>query len=99
MGIDGVNYNKEENMRFSEVEGSDAARNYRRQWYVSGMSGRFQRQPADLPPEAEEALQFFTTEENWVFNPYEGFEVDTKAVELEVAKLNAVYDEAAHGLQ
>jgi putative aldouronate transport system substrate-binding protein len=96
MGIDGVNYKKEENMRFSEVEGT---RNYRRQWYVSGMSGRFQRQPADLPPEAEAALQFFTTEDNWVFNPYEGFEVDTKAVELEVAKLNAVYDEAAHGLQ
>lgn len=98
MGIDGVNYKKEENMRFSEIEGVDAARNYRRMWYVSGMSGRFQRQPADLPASAEEALKFFTTEENWVFNPYEAFEADTKAVEVESAKLNAIYDEAVHGL-
>ena len=57
MGIDGVNYNKEDNMRFSEIEGADATRNYRRQWYVSGMSGRFQRLPADLPAEAEEAIK------------------------------------------
>jgi len=98
MGVDGVNYKKEENMKFSELEGVDASRNYRRQWYVSGMSGRFQRQAADLPPEAEEALKFFTTEENWVFNPYEGFEADTKALEIESAKLNAIYDEAVHGL-
>ena len=51
MGIDGTNYKKEDNLRFSEIEGVDSARNYRRQWYVSGMSGRFQRQPADLPKE------------------------------------------------
>lgn len=98
MGIDGVNYKKEDNMRFSEIEGVDQARNYRRMWYVSGMSGRYQRLPADLPPEAEEALKFFTTESNWVFNPYEQFEADTKALEVESAKLNAVYDEATHGL-
>ncbi|MEZ4866501.1 MAG: substrate-binding domain-containing protein [Caldilineaceae bacterium] len=98
MGIDGVNYKKEDGMKFSEIEGVDQARNYRRMWYVSGMSGRYQRQPADLPPEAEEALKFFTTEENWVFNPYEAFEADTKALEVDSAKLNAVYDEAVHGL-
>lgn len=98
MGIDGVNYKKEDNLKFSEIEGVDQARNYRRMWYVSGMSGRYQRQPADLPPEAEEALKFFTTEENWVFNPYEQFEADTKALEVESAKLNAIYDEAVHGL-
>lgn len=98
MGIDGVNYKKEANMRFSEIEGVDAARNYRRQWYVSGMSGRFQRLPLDLPKEAEEAINFFITEDNWVFNPHELFEADTKALELDAAKLNAVYDEAVHGL-
>ena len=97
MGIDGVNYNKADNLRFTEVEGVDAARNYRRQWYVSGISGRFQRQPADLPPEAEEALAFFTTESNWDFNPYEQFEADTKALEVDAAKLGAVYLEASHG--
>jgi putative aldouronate transport system substrate-binding protein len=98
MGIDGVNYKKADNLKFSEIEGVDAARNYRRMWYVSGISGRFQRQPVDLPPEAEEALKFFTTEANWDFNPYEAFEADTKALEVDSAKLNAVYDEASHGL-
>jgi hypothetical protein len=98
MGIDGQNYKKDENLRFSEVEGVDAARNYRRMWYVSGISGRFQRQPLDLPKEAEEALAFFTTESNWDFNPYEQFEADTKALELDSAKLNAIFAEATHGL-
>lgn len=98
MGIDGVNYKKEENMRFSEIEGVDAARNYRRMWYVSGMSGRFQRQPRDLPDSALDTLTFLTTADNWVFNPYEQFEADTKALELDAAKLNAVYLEAVHGL-
>ncbi|MCL5996668.1 MAG: DUF3502 domain-containing protein [Chloroflexi bacterium] len=98
MGIDGVNYKKEDNLRFSEIEGVDAARNYRRQWYVSGLSGRFQRQPADLPASAEEALKFYSTEENWVFNPYEQFEADTKAVEVELTKVQGVCLEAFHGL-
>jgi len=98
MGIDGVNYKKEDNLRFSEMAGTDAARNYRRQWYVSGLSGRFQRQPKELPKEAEDALKFFSTESNWIFNPYEQFEPDIKALEVDSAKLNAVYDEAVHGL-
>ena len=98
MGIDGVNYKKEDNMRFSEIEGVDATRNYRRQWYVSGMSGRYQRLPADLPAEAEAGIAFFTTADNWIFNPYESFEADTKALEVDSAKLNAVYLEATHGL-
>jgi putative aldouronate transport system substrate-binding protein len=98
MGIEGVNYKKEDDLRFSEIEGVDAARNYRRQWYVSGVSGRFQRQPKDLPKEAEEALKFFSTIDNWVFNPHERFEPDVKALEVDSAKLNAVYDEAVHGL-
>ena len=98
MGIEGTHYKKEDNLRFSEIEGVDAARNYRRQWYVSGVSGRFQRQPKDLPKEAEEALKFFSTADNWVFNKYEQFEPDVKALEVDSAKLNAVYEEAVHGL-
>jgi putative aldouronate transport system substrate-binding protein len=98
MGIEGVNYKKEDNMRFSEIPGTDAARNYRRQWYVSGVSGRFQRQPVDLPPAAAEALTFFSTESNWDFNKYEAFQIDRKAVEVELAKLEAVYTEAMHGI-
>lgn len=98
MGIEGENYIKEDNMRFSEIEGVDATRNYRRQWYVSGFSGRYQRLPVDLPEVAEETIKFLTTEENYIFNPYEGFEADTKALEVDLAKLNAVYLEASHGL-
>lgn len=98
MGIDGVNYIKEDNLRFSEVEGVDQSRNYRRQWYVSGLSGRFQRMPKDMPKEAEEAVKFYTTESNFVFNPYEKFEPDLKAIELEVAQVTAVAQEAGHGL-
>lgn len=98
MGIDGVNYKKEANMGFSEVAGTDATRNYRRQWYVSGMGGRFQRMPSDLPQEAKDALAFFTTESNWVFNPYERFQADTKAIETDLAQLSAIWDEATHGL-
>jgi hypothetical protein len=97
MGIEGENYIKADNMRFSEVEGVDQTRNYRRQWYVSGMSGRFQRLPADLPEVAEETIKFLTTEENYIFNPYEGFTADTKELEVDLAKLNAVYLEATHG--
>jgi hypothetical protein len=66
-------------------------------WYVSGLSGRFQRQPIDLPPEAETALKFFSTESNWIFSPYEQFTPDIKALEQDTAKLNAVYDESVHG--
>ena len=89
---------KEADLRFSEIEGVDQSRNYRRMWYVSGLSGRFQRQPIDLPKEAEEALKFYSTESNWAFTPYEAFEPDVKALEIETAKLNAVYDEAVHGM-
>lgn len=98
MGIEGVNWKKEDNLRFSEVEGTDPTRNYRRQWYVSGCPGRYQRLAIDLPKEAEEAIKFYSTEENWLFNPYESFEADTKAIEVELATLTAVYAEAAHGL-
>lgn len=98
MGVDGTNYKKEDSLRFSEIAGTDASRNYRRQWYVSGLSGRFQRQPKDLPQSAVDALTFFSTESNWDFVPYEAFQPDLKALEVDTGKLNAVYDEAVHGL-
>jgi putative aldouronate transport system substrate-binding protein len=99
MGIDGKNYKKESSgLTFSEIPGVDAARNYRRQWYVSGMGGRFQRQPVDLPADALAALKFFSTESNWQFNPYETFTPDSKALEVDMGKLTAVYDEAVHGM-
>jgi hypothetical protein len=43
-------------------------------------------------------LAFFTTESNWVFNPYERFQADTKAIETDLAQLSAIWDEATHGL-
>jgi putative aldouronate transport system substrate-binding protein len=98
MGIDGTNYKKEDNLTFSEISGTDATRNYRRQWYVSGLSGKYQRQPNDLPQYAKDSLAFFSTESNFNFNPYETFTVDTKAIEAELAQLNAVLLEAYHGL-
>jgi putative aldouronate transport system substrate-binding protein len=97
MGIDGVNYKKEPNMRFSEIEGVDPVRNYRRAWYVGGVGGRFTRQPADLPKELDAILKAWYTESFWDFHPYEQFEPDYKALEVEGAKLNAVYAEATHG--
>jgi putative aldouronate transport system substrate-binding protein len=97
MGVDGVNYKQEENLRFSEIEGVDQTRNYRRQWYVSGCPGRFQRNPIDLPARAEEALKFFSTEENWDYHPYEQFTVDRTSIEVELANMEAVYEEAEFG--
>jgi putative aldouronate transport system substrate-binding protein len=98
MGIEGVNYKKEPNLRFSDIAGVDPSRNYRRQWYVSGIGGVFQRQPLDLPKESEEALRFFTTKENWLFTPLEKFDVSTKEIETELAAMQAASGEAGFGL-
>ncbi len=98
MGIDGTNYKKEADLRFSEVTGTDAATNYRRQWYVSGVSGRFQRVSLDIAPEALSIIKANSTEANWVFNPYEGFSLDAKAVEDYTTKVAAIRDEAGHGM-
>jgi hypothetical protein len=98
MGIDGTHYKKEPNLRFSEVPGVDAAKNYRRAWYVSGVSGRFMRLPIDLPEEAMATHKWQTDETKWDFDPYEGFAIDAKAVEMETAQLQAAWAEAYHGL-
>jgi len=97
MGIDGVNYKKEDNLRFSEIPGIDSAKNYRRQWYVGGVSGRFQRLPSDLPADALAQVQWENDEKAWDFCPYEGFNIDLKAVEIETAQIQAAWAEAYHG--
>jgi hypothetical protein len=99
MGIEGENYIAEDNLRYSDPEGIDSTRNYRRQWYVSGITGEFQRQPADLPSYAEEALDFFTTRENFVYSPYDKFDVNTKEIETQLSAIDAAAEEASFGLE
>jgi len=98
-GIDGKNYKKEPNMRYSEIEGVDPTRNYRRMWYVSGCPGKVQRISIDLPKDAEETLKWLSTADNFRFNPYEGFLPETKPFETQLAQLNAANPEASHALQ
>jgi hypothetical protein len=97
-GIDRVNYQKEPNNRYSDIPGVDQTRNYRREWYVSGCPGRFRRLDVALPKAAEDAIKFFSGPENWVFNPYEAYAPDTKPLETQLASIQAVYNEAIHGL-
>jgi putative aldouronate transport system substrate-binding protein len=97
-GVDGVNYKKEPDSRYSDIEGVDQTRNYRREWYVSGCPGRFRRLDIALPKAAEDAIKFFSGPENWVFNPYEAYAPDTKPLETQLASIQAVYNEAMHGL-
>ena len=98
MGINGTNYKATSDLGYDEVPGTDATRNYRRQFYVGGVGGRFQRNPSNLPQDCKDALTFFTTESNWLFNPYEKFQVDTKAIQTDLATLSGVWDEATHGV-
>ncbi len=98
MGMEGTNWKKEDNLRYSDIEGVDSATNYRRQWYVSGVSGRFQRMASNIAPEAEAIIKANSTEANWVFNPYEKFSVDRKPLEEIITKMVAVQDEAGHGM-
>ena len=97
-GVDGVNYKKEPNMRYSEIEGLDQTRNYRRQWYVSGCPGKYQRLDIALPKPAEEAVIFLSTFENFRLNPLEGFLPETKPYETELATLLATQDEVGYPL-
>ena len=98
-GIDGVNYKKDPNMRFSEIPGTDAARNYRRMWYVSGCPGKVQRLAKDLPKYAEEAVKFLSTPENFRYHPLQLFLADTKPIEAELATVRAATAEATAELK
>ncbi len=98
MGIEGVNYIAEPNQRYRDPEGVDPARNYRREWYVGGISGKFRRLAVDLPKYAEELLTFLATRENFVFTPYEKFDVSTKEIETELAAMEAAAAESYFAL-
>jgi putative aldouronate transport system substrate-binding protein len=96
-GIDGVNYNKEADLRYSEVEGVDPNRNYRHEWYTGGVPGKYRRIHQDLPQSCVDALTFMSTADNWDFsNPIADFVPDTKPVETRVLALQAAYSEAAY---
>lgn len=98
MGIEGVNFIAEENKRYADPEGIDPARNYRRQWFVSGITGEFARQPIDLSEEAAAALEFFTNKANFAFTALGKFSVNTKEIETDLAALNAAKTEAFFGV-
>lgn len=98
-GIEGVNYKKEPNMRYSEIAGVDATRNYRRAPYVGGCSLQVMRLPLDLPKYAEDTFRHRGTESNWDFNPYEAWEPDTKVLEVELATLSGVAAEARYAIK
>jgi hypothetical protein len=98
MGIEGVNFIAEADKRFSDPAGIDPARNYRRQWFVSGLTGEFQRQPVDLSEEAAAALAFFTTKANFAFSPLGRFSANTKEIETDLASLNGAESEAFFGV-
>jgi putative aldouronate transport system substrate-binding protein len=96
-GVEGENYNKGDGMTYTEIDGIDQSRNYRKQWYISGVHGKYQRQPADSPRELIEHIEYLTTESNWDFTPYEAFDLDMKELEGLKAQVEAAYDEAAYG--
>ncbi len=41
--------------------GNRYTRNYRKQWYVAGVPGRFFRYPKDMPADVEESIKYFST--------------------------------------
>jgi putative aldouronate transport system substrate-binding protein len=96
-GVEGVNYEKGDGLTYKEIDGVDQSRNYRKQWYISGVHGKFQRLPADAPKEYIEHLEYQTTESNWDFTPYEAFDLDMKELEGLKSQVEAAYDEAAYG--
>ncbi len=93
-GEEGKNYKKGEDLTFTEVEGVDPARNYRRTWYVGGMPGKHQRIAADTPQKARDTLKFLSDPANYLPNPIEGFQPDIKPVETQLAALRAADGEA-----
>jgi putative aldouronate transport system substrate-binding protein len=96
-GVEGENYLKGEGDTYKDIEGIDQARNYRKEWYISGVHGKFRRQPADAPKEYVEHMNFLTTESNWDFTPYEAFELDMKPLDTLKSQVEAAFDEAAFG--
>jgi hypothetical protein len=80
-------------MRYADIEGVDGTTNYRRRWYVAGVPGKFERVPADASDEFLEVLEYLTNAEYYMPNPLELFEPDRKAMETELAQLQAADEE------
>jgi putative aldouronate transport system substrate-binding protein len=93
-GEAGKNYQAGEGLTYTEIEGVDPARNYRRTWYVGGMAGKRQRIAADTPEKARATLEFLSNPDNFLPNPMEGFQPDIKPVEAQLAALRAADGEA-----
>jgi putative aldouronate transport system substrate-binding protein len=98
-GIDGVNYKKLPNLRFSEIPGLDQTKNYRRLWYVGGIPGKYWRYDITTPDDALAAYNWEQNVANFDFDPYEGFNIDTTVdnVATLTAQLQAAWAEAYHG--
>ncbi len=93
-GVDGVNYQKLPNMRYQDLPNVDGTTNYRRNWYVAGVPGRFERVPADASDEFLAVLEYITNPEYHLPNPLELYEPDRKVVETELAQMDAASKEA-----
>jgi putative aldouronate transport system substrate-binding protein len=100
LGVDGKNYKKESNLRFSEIPGVDQAKNFRRAFYVGGISAAMNRNSSDLPDDVLAYIAWRMDEKNFDFDPYESFYVDTKQgdIQNQMAKLQASWAEAFHGM-
>ncbi len=96
-GIEGKDWFREEPFRYRDPEGVDMSRLYRKEWYISGIHGKYRRLPVDAPDEWVDHLDYLSSEEYWDFTPYGKFELDTKPIETEMATVSAAYDEAAYG--
>ena len=93
-GFDGVNYKKMPDMRYEDLPDVDGTTNYRRNWYVAGVPGRFERVPADASDEFMEVLEYITNPEYHLPNPLENYEPVRKVVETELAQMDAASKEA-----
>lgn len=93
-GVDGVNYKKLPDMRYETLPDVDGTVNYRRNWYVAGVPGRFERVPADASDKFMEVLEYITNPEYHLPNPLELYEPDRKVVETELAQMDAANKEA-----
>jgi hypothetical protein len=96
-GVDGVNYVKEADLRYSEVPGVDPNRNYRHEWYTGGVPGKYRRIHKDLPQDCVDALAFMSTPDGWDFNnPIADFLPDTKPIETQMLAMQGAFSEAAY---
>jgi putative aldouronate transport system substrate-binding protein len=88
-GIDGVNYQKLPDMRYDDIPGTDGATNYRRKWFSGGVPFTFVRHPSYADDAYMAEVKALTSLDNFIINPLEGFQFNSKPVETELAQVNA----------